>query len=192
MRRVIIAIGLAGLVLWIAPLALADIDSNSIVNNGLEYYIQTNKSVYDLDEDEDVEILYRVTNLTNINVVLQPVVSDPLAYYDFRVTQGDNQIWRYPYMSGATGFTGILFSPYESKEFQTVWNLMNDNGTFWQTDDFLVSPGNYDVVGEVALILKERNPVSVSIGVIPEPSSMLLMAGGVIGLLLRNKIRTKN
>jgi hypothetical protein len=37
------------------------VNSNSIVQDDIEYYIQTNKAVYDLGEN--VEMLYRVTNL---------------------------------------------------------------------------------------------------------------------------------
>ncbi len=50
----------------IATLALAGsakatlINSNTVVEDEIEYYVQTDKSVYDLGED--VEILYRITN----------------------------------------------------------------------------------------------------------------------------------
>jgi hypothetical protein len=78
MRRVIIAIGLAMLVLGISPLAMADVDSNSIIKDGVEYYIKTDKTIYDLSEN--VNILYRVTNLTDETVSLGWVIDDPLAY----------------------------------------------------------------------------------------------------------------
>jgi hypothetical protein len=92
-------------------------------------------------------------------------------------------------MSGAMGMTGIPFAPYESKEFQTAWNMMNYNGTLLEEyDDFPVGPGIYDVVGEVALWPKvDRIPVNVTISIIPEPATMLLMSGGIIGLLIRSR-----
>ena len=175
----------------IAPFALADINSNSIINNGVEYYIQTDKSVYDLGGN--VNILYRVSNLTAENVILGDVIDDPPAYYDFRVTQGDNRIWRYPYMSGVMEPTYFSLGPYETKEFQTFWDMMNYNGTFVEEyDDFLVSPGMYNVVGEVALWPKsDRIPVNVSVEIIPEPSSLLLFGAGLIGLLARNRTNLK-
>jgi hypothetical protein len=183
MKMTFSAIALAVLVLWITPVAIAEIDSNSIIDNGVEYYIQTDKSVYNLGEN--VNILYRVSNLTDENIFLSTVIDDPLAYYDFRVTQNDNHIWRYPYMSPVLGFGGIFFEPYETKEFQTIWNMMNDNGTLIETyDDFLVSPGIYNVIGEVALFPEEqRVPVSVSIDIVPEPSTLFLLALGGLTLL---------
>jgi hypothetical protein len=183
MKRAILAIGFVVLVLETAQLAFAGIDSNSIINNGLQYYIQTDKSVYVLGEN--VNILYRVSNLTNGNIFLSTVIEDPLAYYDFRVTQDNNRIWMYPYMSPVLGFGGIFFDPYETKEFQTAWNMMNDNGTIWpKTDDFPVSSGFYNVVGEIALFpTYQRVPVSVSISIVPEPATLFLLALG--GLFLK-------
>jgi len=49
-----------------ATLRTTLVDSNSIVEYGIEYYIQTDKSVYNLGES--VEMLYRVTNVTDGNV----------------------------------------------------------------------------------------------------------------------------
>ena len=191
MKTIISTIGFIVLVFGTVQIAIADIDSNSIINNGLQYYIQTDKSVYELGGN--VNILYRVSNLTNGNIFLSTVLDDPLAYYDFRVTQNDNRIWKYPYMSPVLGFGGIFFEPYETKEFQTAWNMMNDNGTIWpQTDDFLVSPGAYNVLGEVALFpTYQRVPVSVSIDIVPEPASILLFGAGIIGLLTRSRTNLK-
>jgi hypothetical protein len=83
--------------------------------------------------------------------------------------------------------------PYESEEFQTTWNMMNDNGTVRQLDDdSLVSMGMYDVVGELSLLLGgERVPVSVSIEVIPEPSSLLLFGAGFLVLSARKRTSQK-
>ena len=77
--------------------------------------------------------------------------------------------------------------PYEIKEFQTAWDMMNDNGTIWPTsDDFLVSTGIYNVIGEVALFPEEqRLPVSVSVNIVPELSTLFLLA--LAGLFLKKR-----
>jgi len=97
-------------------------------------------------------------------------------------------------MSPVTGFDSFTLQPNETREFQTAWNMMNDNGTIWPTtDDFLVSPGIYNVVGEVAIFPTYRRvPVSVSINIVPEPTSILLFGTGLISLLTRNKQKLKN
>jgi hypothetical protein len=54
-------------VLFLLPVcANATVNSNSIIQDDIEYYIQTDKSVYNLGED--VEMLYRVTNLRSEDV----------------------------------------------------------------------------------------------------------------------------
>jgi len=50
--------GLVGLALAGGGEAKGDVNSNSITQNNIEYYMQTDKSVYDLGEN--VEMLYRV------------------------------------------------------------------------------------------------------------------------------------
>jgi len=174
------------LVLEIAQPAKANIvDSNSIIKDGIEYYMQTDKFIYDLGEN--VEMLFRVTNLTDVSMNLGTLLPDPPDDYDLRIMQGDDQIWWYPY----TAITGVIrdfiLQPLETKEFQTNWNTMNDNGTPWlPDDDFLITPGTYDVVGKVALwAVDERVPVSVSIDVIPEPATLFSL--GLGGLFLRKR-----
>jgi hypothetical protein len=48
-----------------APCA-AEIVSNSMIVDDIEYYMQADDSIYDLSED--VEMLYRVTNLSSEEV----------------------------------------------------------------------------------------------------------------------------
>jgi len=190
MKTIISAIALAVLVLGTAQIAIAEIDSNSIINNGVQYYIQTDKSIYELGEN--VNILYRVSNLTDGSVTLGRVTDDPPAYYAFRVTQGNNQIWSYFYMTVVFETIPFTLEPLQTKEFQTPWNMMNDNGTRWpKTDDFLINPGVYNIIGELDLVPGERVPVSVSINVIPEPSSLLLVGTGLLGILTRNRTSRK-
>jgi hypothetical protein len=190
MKTTFSAIALTVLMLWITPVAIAEIDSNSIIDNGVEYYIQTDKSIYELGEN--VNILYRVSNLMNESVTLGRVTDDPPAYYAFRVTQNDNQIWSYFYMTGVFETIPFTLEPFQIKEFQTAWDMMNDNGTRWpKTDDFLIDPGIYNIIGELDLVPGERVPVSVSINVVPEPSSLLLFGAGLIGIFTRNRTNLK-
>jgi hypothetical protein len=179
------------LVLGIAQSSKADVDSNYIDQGGVRYYIQTDKPVYDLGEN--VNILYRVSNLTNENINLGWVIDDPIAYYDFRVTQSDNLIWKYYFFTGVMEQTNFYLNPFETKEFQASWNMMNYNGTILtQSDDFLVSPGFYNIFGEVALWPKsDRIPVNVSIDIIPEPATLLLFGTGLIGILSHKKIQKR-
>ena len=160
---------LVGLVLSMAGIADTAPDSNSIIKDNIEYYIHTDKSVYDLGEE--VEILYRVTNLTDVSVNLGTLLPDPPDNYDLRIMQGNAQVWWYPYTAITAVIRDFILQPLETKEFQTTWDMMNDNGTpFQEYDDFFVTPGSYNVVGEVALSFGyERVPVSVSIEIIPEP-----------------------
>ncbi|MHC4132358.1 MAG: PEP-CTERM sorting domain-containing protein [Planctomycetota bacterium] len=180
---------IASVILGISTISKANlVNSNSIIQDGVEYYIQTDKAVYDLGVDEDVDIFYSVTNLTDQSISLGWVIVDPPAYYDFRVKQGTDQIWKYPYMSVVPTTIQFILDPWETKEFQTVWNMMNDNGTPWLTDDdFHVNPGMYDVIGELDLVHGERVPVSVSIEVVPEPSTIGLLGLGVFALRKRKK-----
>jgi len=170
------------------------VDSNSIVRDGIEYYIQTNKSVYDLGED--VEILYRVTNLTD-----NPVsIGEKLLFapdYDVIITDdGDNQVWMYLLTLQPPvpipGTTMFHLEPHESKEYQTIWDMINDNGTSWQSDDFPVAPGVYNITGELFLCFwEERVPVTLDIEIIPEPCSLALLGLGLASLLVRKKGRAK-
>ena len=67
------------------------VNSNSIVQDGIEYYIQTDKAVYDLGEN--VEILYRVTNLSDEAVMFV------FAYQQqcfFEIWDDETRIWGWP------------------------------------------------------------------------------------------------
>jgi len=69
------------------------IDSNSIIKDGIEYYIQTDKAVYDLGEN--VEILYRVTNLTDNPVSIGEVLLFGPCYNVIVTDNSNNEVWCY-------------------------------------------------------------------------------------------------
>jgi hypothetical protein len=154
------------------------VNSNSIIKDNIEYYMQTDEPVYQLGDT--VEMLYSATNLGPEEVTIGWVAADPLAHYTFAVMQGDAQIWRYNYLTMVLGFEPFTLVPYQSRSFQTTWNLMHNNSTPWNLDDdFPVSPGTYTAIGELDLVpsLKcNRVPVSVCIQVVPEPATIFLLA----------------
>ena len=153
------------------------VNSNSIVQDGIEYYIQTDKAVYDLGEY--VEILHRVTNLRDEPLTFVFGVQQQCS---FEVWDDGTRIW---YEPKAVEPAGSIFTlqPGEFKEFLKDWDMMNDNGTYGTEDDFMVSPGIYYVSGQLFTTTPEGKipeSVSVSIQIIPEPSTALLVGLGVL------------
>ena len=160
------------------------VNANSIVVDNIEYYMQTDKSVYDLGEN--VNILYKVTNLSENSVDIGMVLMGP--WGDFFVTDDDNtDIWQYVRIIPPSGWEMLHMKPYESKEYQITWDMISDNGTFLDhDDDYLVDPGPYNITGELTLSSAysyKKAPVSVSIEIIPEPCSLVLLGTGLAALL---------
>ena len=156
------------------------VDSNSIIRDGIEYYIQTDKSVYNLGED--VEMLYRVTNLRDENVTFSFCHSPEWNFWIEREGQG---VWRAVNGWYAMG-SRFTLSPGESKEFPTykptyIWDMRD-------SENNLVDIGEYNVIGGLDGGKGEYDStaVSVHIKIVPEPTMILLF--GLCGLLLiRNR-----
>jgi hypothetical protein len=179
----------AGLVILalVIPAKATLVTSNSIIVDDIEYYTQTNKSVYDLGEN--VEILHRVTNLGVEDIMFQFLTSRQCS---FQVWEAETRIWWWPKYASQSG-SGFTLQPGEFKEFLTDWDMMNDNGTPEIYDNFLVSPGIYYVSGQL------KNPfrtipdgvtpesVSVPIQIIPEPSTLGLLGMGLLAVLSYRK-----
>ncbi len=177
MKKVISAISLMVLVFGVTPIAMATINSNSIIEDGIEYYVQTNKSTYDLGED--VEMLYRVTNLRSEDVTFYFGGSPA---WNFWVEKDGENIW-----SAVEGWyakpTMFTLAPGEYKEFPDfdppyIWDMRD-------SEDNLINVGEYDVIGGLDGGAPEPDydsMVSVPIVVVPEPSSLALLLGGIIYL----------
>ena len=172
----------AGLVILssVVPAKATLVNSNSVVEDDIEYYMQTNKAIYDLSES--VEMLHRVTNLSD-----EPLTF-VFAYQQqcyFEVWDGETRIWGWPKLVNPAG-SGFTLQPGELKEFLKDWDMMNNKGTLTPTDDFFVSPGIYDVSGQLmgsstGGIIPES--VSVPIQIIPEPATILLFGLGCLVLI---------
>jgi hypothetical protein len=170
------------LILGFAQIAIAtSIDSNSIIKDGIEYYVQTNKSVYNLGEN--VEMLYRITNLKSENITFGFPHSPE---YQFWIEKDDDQIW------AAIRFrtqipTAFTLLPGESKEFPLVppliWN-MHDSG------NNMVGLGSYNVIGGLygSSGQYDYTKVAVSIEIVPEPITLILFGMGFVKILRRKKL----
>jgi hypothetical protein len=78
----------------------------------------------------------------------------------------------------------LHLEPAESKDRQITWDMISDNGTFFDhDDDYPVGPGFYNITGELTLsnaYSHKKVPVSVSIEIIPEPATILLFGLGIL------------
>lgn len=157
---------------------------NSIEVNDIEYYIQTDKSVYDLGEN--VEMLYRVTNLGTEDV---KIFCSRSPEFNLWVQKDEETIWM-----KAQGWywssPGITLLVGESTELTHDWGMIDD-------DDNLVEQGIYDVVG---VMYNEPwndyngrdysiTEVAVPITIVPEPVSLTLFVAGLYILHNFNKKR---
>ncbi len=139
------------------------VNSNSIVVDDVEYYIQTDKAVYNLGEN--VQMLYRVTNLGDEDVTFSSL---PLPEWNFWVEKHGENIWRAVNVWWAV-ITEFTLSPGESKEFPAlsfpyVWNMRDDENN-------LVNVGKYNVIGGLyaGSGLWDFTRISVGIKIVPEP-----------------------
>ena len=175
MKTKTMGIIVVALVLCMAEFARATlVNSNSIVLNDVEYYIQTDKPVYNLGEN--VQILYRVTNLGDEDVTFSPL---PRPEWNFWVEKDGEHIWRAvnTWYGSITEFT---LSSGESKEFPAfsspyVWDMRDD-------EDNLINIGEYEVIGGFDAGTAENyyySRVAVPITIVPEPGSLVLFAAGL-------------
>ena len=157
------------------------VNSNSIVQDDIEYYIQTDKAIYDLGEN--VQMLYRVTNEGSEDVTFAFPHSPE---WNFWVEKDEQHIWR-AVNGWWTVMTQFTLGPSDSKEFPIfdppcIWNMRDD-------EDNLVNIGKYDVIGGLYAGTGEYDftKVSVPITIVPEPVSLTLFIAGVPVLLRKQR-----
>jgi hypothetical protein len=162
-------------VLFLLP-ACADaaVNSNSIIEDGIEYYVQTDKSVYDLGED--VEMLYKVTNLRSeewrFNYI-PPIMDITVAVKE---EEFFNEIWHWSwdkiYPAGPVVFQ---LGAGESAELNGIWPQIDLNGSVEIEDHTQVPPGIYRTIG---VFYPTDSHIAVGITIVPEPATLFLLALG--------------
>ncbi|MBA7485945.1 hypothetical protein ES707_21497 [subsurface metagenome] len=113
-------------------------DSNSIVKDNVEYYMQTDKAVYDLGEN--VEMLYRVTNLGSEDVRFDFYCGPIGDRCDYIVEKDGERIWDNLFRPVTWAFTSFTLGPLESYEYTKIWGMIYKNGD-------RILPGNYNITG---------------------------------------------
>ena len=181
MKRAIIAV--AAVLAWggarQAKAVFLPVNSNTVIQEGIEYYIETDKAVYDLGED--VEIFFRITNLTDESIYLGTGAAFPFCCEYLVADSTANEVWHWPWLISRVG--GLSLPQYGQLDHSVLWDMMNDNGTWLEFDDELVIPGIYIIETHVSVAGGDVSippPVSLSVEIIPEPTSLaLFVIGGV-------------
>ena len=183
----------AGIVILasIVPAKATLVNSNSIVEDGIEYYIQTNKSVYDLGEE--VEILYSIINLSDEERTFE--FMPPLLDILVAAKEGGsfNTVWFWSwYGIWPAGPAVFRLQPGESVELNGIWPQIDLNGSWEIEDHTQVSAGTYGIGGRIGRSgfndTIDNSYVTVEITIIPEPATLLLLGFGGMGLLRKRRV----
>jgi len=151
------------------------VNSNSIIQDGIEYYLQTDKFVYNLGED--VEMLFRVTNLRDEDVLIG---CSRKGEFNLWVQKDSETIWARSHWF-AWFSPGVELSAGESIDVSHIWNMVDDTGS-------LIEPGDYSIVGVMYnepwnYYYNHRGYIITHVGVpmsiIPEPGSLSLFIVGI-------------
>lgn len=164
------------------------VNSNSIIQEDIEYYIQTDKAVYNLGED--VDFLYRVTNLKDEEWRVEwffPIF-DVIA--EEKDGENFNEIWNWSWDKihhwGPIVFT---LGPQESTELNEIWPQIDLNGSVEIEDHTQVPPGLYRIAG---VCYPTDVSIPVDITIIPEPSSLAIFIISLSILITKKKPENYN
>jgi hypothetical protein len=168
-RIAAVAVSLFSLILLVSPTAhtatTADVpNANSIVEDNIEYYMQTDKAVYDVREN--VQMLYRVTNVGDEDVEFVFTYGGLDNTCNWIVDKDGLRIWDNLDRPGTTVMTHLVLSPSQSYAYTHTWDMTDNDGEN-------ISPGNYTVTGVLGYCPPHERyvPVSVSIDIIHEPET---------------------
>ena len=158
------------------------LNSNSVIQDGIEYYVETDKPAYSLGED--VCIFSRVTNMTDTDVTFQFANQQQ---FMFAVYDSDTMIWLTPTLV-SPALSSLTLHPGESASSSEVWDQTYRAGTeapwYWE-EEFPSPPGVFDVFGGLMYYALQMG--SVPIEIVPEPSTLTLLCAGAFFLRLRRR-----
>jgi len=143
--------------------AMSAPDSNSIVIDDIEFYVETDKSIYYLGEN--VQMLYRLTKLGFPSVIIPCNRSPEL---NLVVRKDGETIWmKYTFWYWYS--PGLELLPWIPCELAADWD-MND------VNDVPVGPGTYDVLGVIysGFVIPD---VGVRITILPVPRTITVGLG---------------
>lgn len=132
-------------------------------NMGLEYSLETDKTIYQLGET-----VYAIHTITNPHDFPVDVEFRQAPGFDLWVMQGDSTIW------AREAFAAVIwtrtFAPGEVFECEYTWDMTDFDGN-------VVLPGEYELFGAYACGYD-----STCIIIVPEPATVTLM--GMAGMYL--------
>ena len=173
------------LVLGIAHFATALINSNSIIGDGIEYYIQTDKFSYQLGEN--VEMLYRVTNLRDEEWRIEwffPIF-DVIA--EEKDGENFNEIWNWSWDKiHPTGPIVFTLGPQESTELNGIWPQIDLNNSVEIENHTQVPPGLYRISG---VCYPTDVGIPVDITIVPEPTSLVMFMACLSILITKKRVK---
>ena len=153
-------------------------NSNSMVIDDIEYYFELDKSIY--ERGENVEMLYRVTNLKDQNVTFQ---FSTTLQNKFWIDKNDSNIWEAPFL-GYTIPTEFTLAPGDNKTFTYTWDMEISPGVLLDVGDYIALGGLYDGPGYY-----DFTKVGVAMEVVPEPLSITFLMFGLTGIICKRKRR---
>ena len=162
------------------------VDFNSFIKDGIEYYIQTDKSVYNLGEP--VEILFKVTNLTDsVWEVAWPTNAKDISISE-KIGQDFFEVWRHSWIHPVPPMADWLeLHAGETWNFSVTWLQIDAKKNMDPSDDVPVPPGMFNISGiiyGINIYTHETVDESVTVGItiVPEPASVVLFGIGTLFL----------